>query len=144
MFGLTRQIRRAATSIPSNIEEGHERWSRRETVRFLLAKYPTISKGDPEQKYANRRNISLEQGNAYKKLMEGEAGAVCLKVFDGGKPVSYGRTKIQGKTIVGTNEYFLLANSYALDYGRNISPEDVELGRDVTVVGNDVERKLFQ
>jgi putative ABC transport system permease protein len=111
---------------------------------FQFAKYPTISKGNPEDKYFNRRNISLEQANTYKRLMENEAGAVCLKVFDGGKSASYQRTKIQGKTVVGTNEYFLLANSYSLEYGRNISAEDVELGRNVTVVGKEIEKKLFQ
>src|SRR6185369_6386975 len=51
--------------------------------------------------------------------------------------------KIQGKTLVGTNENFLIANAYTLGYGRNISPEDVDLGRSVVVVGHDVEKKLF-
>jgi putative ABC transport system permease protein len=110
---------------------------------FQFAKYPVISKNDPEEKFANRRNISLEQANEYKRRMEGDAGAVCLKVFDGGRTASYRRVKVQGKTVVGTNENFLIANAYALDYGRNISAEDVDLGRNVTVVGKGIEKKLF-
>jgi putative ABC transport system permease protein len=110
---------------------------------FQFAKYPVISKNDPGEKYANRRNISLDQANDYKRRMEGEAAAVCLKVFDGGKPASFGRTKVQGFTLVGTNEWFLVANSYTLGYGRNISPDDVEFGRNVTVVGTSIQKKLF-
>jgi putative ABC transport system permease protein len=110
---------------------------------FQFAKYPVISKNDPEERYANRRNISLEQANEYKRLMEGQAGAICLKVFDGGKAASFRRTKVQGKTVVGTNENFLIANSYALEYGRNISAEDVDLGRNVVVVGKSIEKGLF-
>jgi putative ABC transport system permease protein len=30
---------------------------------FQFAKYPVINKGDPEDKYANRRNISLAEAN---------------------------------------------------------------------------------
>jgi four helix bundle protein len=35
MFGLTRQMRRAAVSIPSNIAEGHGRWTRRDCKSFI-------------------------------------------------------------------------------------------------------------
>ncbi|HVT05146.1 MAG TPA: ABC transporter permease [Thermoanaerobaculia bacterium] len=110
---------------------------------FQFAKYPTISTSDPEEKYANRRNISLAQATEYKRRMEGDAGAVCLKVFDHGKPAGRGRVKVQGLTLVGTNEYFLVANSYKLGYGRNLSPEDIEFVRNVIVVGADIEKKLF-
>ncbi|HYM61099.1 MAG TPA: ABC transporter permease [Thermoanaerobaculia bacterium] len=111
---------------------------------FQFAKYPVInSGGSNEEKYANRKNITLDNGNEFKRLMEGQASAICLKVFDAGKPVSFERQKIQGLTVVGTNDAFLLANSYTLGYGRNISPEDVDLGRSVAVVGMDVQKKLF-
>jgi putative ABC transport system permease protein len=111
---------------------------------FQFAKYPVINKNDPEEKFANRRNISLEEGNEYKRLMEGQAAAICLKVFDGGRAASYRRVKVQGKTVVGTNENFLIANAYSLDYGRNISAEDVNFGRNVAVVGKSIESGLFQ
>ena len=110
---------------------------------FQFAKYPVINKNDPEDHYANRKNITLENGTEFKRLMEGQAQAIALKVFDGGKPASYGRTKIQGLNLVGTNEAFLAANSYNLGYGRNLSTEDVELVRNVTVVGADIQKKLF-
>src|SRR6476659_1869159 len=110
---------------------------------FQFAKYPVISTRDPEEKFANRRNISLEQANEFKRLMEGQAQAIALKVFDGGKPVSYGNVTLQGRTLVGTNEFFLAANSYSIAYGRNISPDDVDLGRPVTVVGASIQKKLF-
>ena len=105
---------------------------------FQFAKYPVISSSDPEEKYANRRNISLVQANEYKRLMEGQAGAICFKVFDRGKPASFGNSKIQGLTLVGTNEAFLIANSYTLGYGRNLSADDVDLARSVVVVGSSI------
>jgi len=111
---------------------------------FQFAKYPAINTGgNPELKYANWRNITFAEATEYKRLMEGQAGAICLKVFDGGKPASYARAKLQGLTLVGTNENFLIANSYTLGYGRNLSPDDVELARSVVVVGTRIEKGLF-
>jgi putative ABC transport system permease protein len=110
---------------------------------FQFAKYPTMSTSDPEEKYANRRNITLAEARELERLMGGQANAICFKIFDGGKPASFGRTKIQGLTLVGTNEHFLVANSYTLGYGRNLSAEDVALGRNVTVVGTNIQKKLF-
>ena len=111
---------------------------------FQFAKYPVINNGgDAEEKYRNRKDISLDNANEFVRLMEGQAAAIALKVFDGGKPLSFGRVTLEGRTIVGTNEFFLTANSYAISYGRNISPDDVELSRPVTVVGVGIQKKLF-
>jgi putative ABC transport system permease protein len=109
---------------------------------FQFAKYPNISTRDPEEQFKNRRNISLEQGNEYKRLMANDA-VVCLKVFDRGHAAGFGTVKKQGITIVGTDENFEIANSYAVGYGRNITTEDVALGRSVTDIGVDVQKKLF-
>src|SRR5712692_1545417 len=109
---------------------------------FQFAKYPVMNSG-PNPRVENRRNITLAEGTTYKRLMEGQAQVICLKVFDGGRPASYERTKIQGLTVVGTNENFLISNAYALGYGRNISVDDVELGRSVAVVGAVIQKKLF-
>ncbi len=110
---------------------------------FQFAKYPVMNTSDPETTYANRRNITLEEAREFERQMDGQAGAICFKIFDGGKPASYGRVKVQGLTLVGTNEHFLVANSYTLGYGRNLSPEDVDLARRVTVVGTSIQKKLF-
>ncbi|MFA6955944.1 MAG: ABC transporter permease [Thermoanaerobaculia bacterium] len=110
---------------------------------FQFAKYPVIQTGDDEDKYDNRRNINLAQAREFERLMEGQAEVICFKVFDRGESASYERTKVRGKTIVGTNEHFLLANQYAIGYGRNLTAEDVDLGRAVTVVGAEIQKKLF-
>ncbi len=110
---------------------------------FQFAKYPIISRNNPEDKYRNRHSISLAEANEYKRLMEGQAATICLKVFDGDKPAAFGTRKLQGLTLVGTNENFLSANTFTLGYGRNLSPGDVDLARSVVVVGASIEKKLF-
>src|SRR3954467_4711003 len=50
---------------------------------FQFAKYPVVNSSD-DDKFANRRNISLAEANEYKRLMEGQAAAICFKVFDRG------------------------------------------------------------
>ncbi|HEX6161133.1 MAG TPA: ABC transporter permease [Thermoanaerobaculia bacterium] len=110
---------------------------------FQFAKYPVMSSSDPESTYANRRNITLQEAIEFERLMDGQANAICLKIFDGDKSAGYGRNKVQGMTVVGTNDAFIVANSYTLGYGRNLSDEDVDFVRNVVVVGHDVQTKLF-
>src|ERR1044071_9842524 len=40
---------------------------------FQFAKYPIINKNDPEEKFANRRNITFEEAMQYKRLMGSDA-----------------------------------------------------------------------
>ncbi len=110
---------------------------------FQFAKYPVINTRDPEEKFANRRDISLDQANDFARRMEGQANAIAFKVFDGDKTIGVGNVTLQGRTVVGTNEFFLAANSFSITYGRNISRDDVDLGRAVAVVGTGIQKKLF-
>jgi len=110
---------------------------------FQFAKYPVMSGGDDRDRFQNRGDITLEQATEYARLMSGQANVVCLKVFDGGKPAQYRRTTLQDRTIVGTNEHFITANSYTIGYGRNLTAEDIALGRPVAVVGAELPKKLF-
>ena len=114
---------------------------------FQFAKYP-INGGGPEgsrRRYELRRDITLEQALRYKRLMEGTTDTVCLKVFDqeGAQAVYNARKTTSGLTFGGSNEHFLTANQYSIDVGRNITADDVELGRPVILIGQGILNRLF-
>jgi putative ABC transport system permease protein len=117
------------------------------TNMFQIAKYPTFqSNGRDRRKYEVRRNITLDQAQRYQRLMEATSDVVCLKVFnnDGAVQAVYeNRKTTPNLTFGGSNEHFLAANQFTIDIGRNISAEDVELGRPVILVGQGIVKKLF-
>lgn len=45
--------------------------------------------------------------------------------------------------IMGGNENYLHTSGYAIDRGRNLSPQEVQYGSNVIVIGKDIEEKLF-
>jgi len=112
-----------------------------------FAKYPTFTNGGADRrKYDLRRNITLEQAQRYQRLMESFTDVVCLKVFEQNsapQAVYQNRKSTPGVTFGGSNENFLVANQYAIEIGRNITAEDVELGRPVIIIGQDLVKKLF-
>ena len=113
---------------------------------FQFAKYPVSGGqgGRNQDKYENRRNISYAQATRYQTLMEGRAREICLKTFDfRGQAVYKGEKTPPNLTVAGSNESFLVANSYTLGYGRNITAEDVDLSRSVAVIGKTLEKHLF-
>src|SRR6266404_3419964 len=115
---------------------------------FQFAKYPAQVNvnGDERKKYQNRRNVSYQQALHYQKLMEGYAREICLKVFGyeiKGQAVYNGVKTTPSLLLVGSNRSFLAANAYTLGYGRNLTDEDVDLARNVIVVGKTLEKRLF-
>jgi len=115
---------------------------------FQFAKYPAniSASGEIKKKYQNRRDISYRQALHYYKLMQGDAREICLKCFGyelKGQAVYNGVKTTPSLLIVGTNRSFLTANAYTLGYGRNLNDEDVDLARNVIVVGKVIEKRLF-
>jgi putative ABC transport system permease protein len=115
---------------------------------FQFAKYPaSVSvSGEVKKKYQNRHNITYRQALHYYKLMEGSAREICLKSFAyevKGQAVYKGVKTTPSLLIVGANRSFLTANAYTLGYGRNLNDEDVDLARNVIVIGKMIEKRLF-
>ena len=115
---------------------------------FQFAKYPANinAGGEIKKRYQNRRDISYRQALHYYELMQGNAREICLKCFGyelKGQAVYNGVKTTPSLLIVGTNRSFLTANAYTLGYGRNLNDEDVDLARNVIVVGKIIEKRLF-
>jgi putative ABC transport system permease protein len=115
---------------------------------FQFSKWPTgiTIDGNDMHKYASRRNFTMDQARRYTELMAGSADVICLKVFERDKLVqgTYGgRKTTPDVNFLGTNEYFLEANQFAIQTGRNLNGADVDLIRPVAIIGQDIVSKLF-
>jgi putative ABC transport system permease protein len=114
---------------------------------FQFARWPAFSVSGDDHKYETRRHITLAEGQRYAELMKGSSDVVCLKVFVNGNPpvqASYGNRKTtKGVEFVGTNEFFIIANQFSIETGRNLNTADVDLVRPVAVIGQDLVSKLF-
>lgn len=137
----------AVTALRSSIETGISFLG---SNMFQFAKFPLSGGGGDEgprrRRLELRRDITLDQALRYQQLMAGTSDIVCLKVFnrDGAVQATYGgRKTTPGLTFGGTNEHFLAANQYAIETGRNFTADDVEYGRPVVIIGQDIVAKLF-
>ena len=115
---------------------------------FQISKFPTgLTGGGPDRrKIEARRNVTLAQAQRYQQLMESVTDVICLKIFyrDGVVQATYGNRKTEpGLTFVGSNEHFLAANQFTIDVGRNFTPEDIDLGRPIIIIGQSIVKKLF-
>jgi putative ABC transport system permease protein len=115
---------------------------------FQFSRFPAIGiNGNDEHKYRSRRRIRLDEANRYIEAMRGISDVICLKVFANGNPLvqaSYnGRKTTKGVTFGGTNQYFTKANQFEIGSGRNFTADDVALVRPVTVIGQEIVKKLF-
>ena len=115
---------------------------------FQFAKTPVgiVDNGNTKHKIASRRNITLEQAQRYRKLMEGIADVVCFKAFENHAVVQAtheNRKTNPGITFGGSNEYFLEANQYTIDHGRNFTGADIDLVRPLALIGSEISHKLF-
>ena len=111
---------------------------------FEISKYPPIRIDDGSPEWRKRPNIKPRQALEFSIRMEPEGLPVTVYAADGGESVRFEENKTAtDKTIIGTNENFLLTHKYEMDYGRNLSETDLEFNRPVIVIGYNIEQELF-
>ena len=110
---------------------------------FQFSKYPAVNFSDPRQRFANRRDITFAQASRFKELM-GDQAQVSLMLRRGGRRVTYSERRTNPNVILGGgDENFITSRNYEIAAGRNLGPDDVEFGRQVVVLGNDIVERLF-
>jgi putative ABC transport system permease protein len=113
---------------------------------FQISKYPSFQIGGNDwAKIQKRRNITYAQAERYRQLMEGTSNVIRLISWSGGQAQAvFGKHKTTPSLrYAGTNEHFLEANQFAIEIGRNLAPEDVDLRRPVAIIGQTVLKDLF-
>jgi putative ABC transport system permease protein len=110
---------------------------------FQFMKYPAISFSDPRQRFANRKDITYAQASRFKEMM-GESAQVGLMLRRGGRVAIYLDRRTNPNVILGgADENFITARNFEIVAGRNIGPDDVEFGRAVALLGDELTEKLF-
>ena len=110
---------------------------------FQITKYPTVNFSDPRGKTRNRRDITYAQAERLRELM-GDKVEISLSLRRDGRRVSYGdRRTNPNVTLTGADQNFITSRNYELVAGRNLSKDDVEFGRAVVLLGDDIVKRLF-
>jgi putative ABC transport system permease protein len=89
-----------------------------------------------------RPDITLEQAHKVEKRML-LASAVAPEV-DSNRAVWYKNRRANRVAIIGTTDQFMITSGFDVAVGRFLSASEVEGGRPVCIIGNDVATNLFQ
>ncbi len=89
--------------------------------------------------------ISYEEARTFKERYE-FPGAVVSLALRGPSSVVVNNSRAKTNPdvmVLGGDENYLELNGYNIQYGRNFTPNEVEAGRNVTMLGSGVVKKLF-
>lgn len=110
---------------------------------FQISRFPAINFSNPYDRFRNRRTITYPMVDRFKELMR-DSARVSMTIYRRNLRIVNGDRRTNPNTaLVGTDENFVYLRSYDVSNGRNLSPEDVSLGRPVCVLGDDVAKVLF-
>ncbi len=119
-----------------------------DTVESFGATSFTISRTDgfsqSGSQYRARRNITYDDMIRYAEKASLPSAISPTMQVTGSVEARYGDRATENViTKLGGNEYWLTINGFDVGQGRNITELDVELGRDVVVIGHDIRERLF-
>lgn len=109
-----------------------------------VSKTPAVQMGSLSEDIRNRKDIDFRTAERLEDMM---------KIGRGMSPDEYFKTTAinfreqdtePNVGVRGSNENYLSNNSYELEDGRNLNGDDVQYGRNVVIIGKDVQDALFK
>ncbi|ACF46506.1 protein of unknown function DUF214 [Prosthecochloris aestuarii DSM 271] len=112
---------------------------------FEIQKYPaTFFGGHGRNRFINRPDITYDEGLTFKRLMQGKAKNIGLKISQSGNQAIYeNRSTNPDVTLFGADENFAVANGFDIDTGRNLIENDILYSRNVIIIGHEIRNTLF-
>ncbi len=99
--------------------------------------------GGPPEEQRNRRDLTIEDAMALKRLSTLAAAVSQERYRFQGVVVKAGRQEANGPTFLGTNPDYSVANTHFVQDGRFITEADVSHAARVCVIGTDVAAALY-
>ncbi len=110
---------------------------------FWIQRLPSIQTGHTWYKYRKRKPITFRQ---YKELrrMTQSTNIISGSSFSTGIVVSFANLSTDPDVyLVGADPGYFITNAIDVEYGRPITEEDMNLNRNVAIIGNDIVVKIF-
>jgi len=111
---------------------------------ITVQKRPGIRMGGGNwQEFRNRKDITFAQMEQLSERGQDIENVGPQENFQVTKVQFAENTTEPNVAVRGGNEYFVLHNAYNIEMGRNFTPEDVQNGRNMVIIGHDIFRDLF-
>ncbi|TNJ37122.1 FtsX-like permease family protein [Chlorobaculum thiosulfatiphilum] len=114
---------------------------------FQIQKNPATVFGGGHNRnlYANRKDITWQEAQLFKKYMEERARNIGFIITSQAAQASYGNEITNPDvTLTGGDESFAPANGLDVIAGRNLNDGDLRYASDTAILGSDVAAYLFQ
>jgi putative ABC transport system permease protein len=109
-----------------------------------VSKTPSVRLGGSAENVRNRQDITFETAERLQEMLRLAEDVSPDETFDYTK-VMYGNEETDPTVrVVGSNQHYLGNNAYELSEGRNFSSEDIQYGRLLAIIGDDIQQELFQ
>lgn len=113
------------------------------THTFKIQKQPVLASHAEWRRAMKRKDITYEQAKLLKELIT-QAQYVSIEAWKGMQTIQYGSTRTNPSVNVGgTEPEGLITNNWVIKEGRGFTNDDIKYTSLVTILGPDVEKKLF-
>jgi putative ABC transport system permease protein len=108
---------------------------------FTIQRYPVVRTQEDEERIRNNPRITMKEAAAIRRFSD-NVGSVAGQVTSAGT-MAYGNQSIDGAQVQGVSREYIAFSTFTAEYGRLISPVEIDSNRPVTVLGWEVADKLF-
>ena len=111
---------------------------------FEISRFPGLMITENWWDYRHRQPIRYRQAQRLQDILAGYDLPMTMHIADNSVRGSYeDRRTTRNLRLVGVNEHYLTTHNHQISFGRNITPEDLEFNRPVTVIGHALLESLF-